>query len=177
MRVGFTLSTFWRRLLLLVAIPHIAFLLLSLPTTAPFLIGLLNAISLSLSVGVCVAFIPAMLAIFFKPHALERGDYLSLGIWITWFAVIMQAAWSIAWRARGMPLWMASTDFTSYFLFTRVCGAIFHLAAPAAINDQIPPRRWIMIGILIAVAVALAILVSYMVDLLAMRDFIPERMA
>ena len=64
-----------------------------------------------------------------------------------------------------MPPWMVSTDFTSYFLFMRVCGAVFHLAAPAAIDNHIPPRRWIMIGILIALAVAIVMAISYVLDM------------
>lgn len=46
---------------------------------------------------------------------------------------------------------------------------IFHLAAPGAIDYQIPPRRWIMIGTLIAGAVAAVMLVSDLVDFAAIQ--------
>lgn len=163
-------SIFIRRVATLLLLPLVVFGVIAYFTSATQLIGALNGISLALSAGVCVAFLPAMHGILFNSKSLDRGDYLSLGIWLTWFAVIMQAVWSIIWRARGMPLWMASTDFTSFFLFSRVMGAVFHLAAPGAIDNQIPPRRWIWIGILIALAVSLVILASYMLDVFAMRD-------
>lgn len=166
----FSPSILLRRVLLLFLLPHAIFAGLALPTAAPWLIAILNGSSLALSMGVCVAFLPAMFGIFFKPGALDRGDYLSFGIWLTWFAVIMQAIWSMIWRWRGMPLWMADTDFTSYFLFMRVCGAVFHLAAPGAIDNHIPPRRWIMIGILIALAVIAVMLAGWMLDVVAVDD-------
>ena len=167
---GFSASTFMRRLLFLLLLPNAFFALLAVPSDAPWLIGILNGCSLALSAGVCVAFLPSVFAIFFKPTRLDRGDYLSFGIWLTWFAVIMQATGSIIWRSKGMPIWMADTDFTSYFLFMRVCGAVLHLAAPGAIDNQIPPRRWIMIGIIIAVAVLAVIAAGSLMNLMAVQE-------
>lgn len=167
---NFSASTFWRRFTTLFLLPQAFFAMVALPSEAPWLIGMLNGISLALSVGVCVAFVPAMVAIFFSPNQLEKGDYLSFGIWLTWLAVVMQAGWSIVWRSRGMPLWMANTDFTSYFLFMRTCGAVFHLAAPGAVDNRIPTRRWVMIGSLIAVAVALVLALGWVLNMVALRE-------
>ncbi len=63
----------------------------------------------------------------------------------------------MAWRAMGQPEWLANTDFTSYMLFVIGAGALFHLLAPGALDEDVPPKRWIKIGAWIGAGVLLAI--------------------
>jgi hypothetical protein len=67
----------------------------------------------------------------------------------------------------GWPDWLIESDIISYALWLSACAAIFHLAAPGAIGEMVP-RRWINIGILVAVLMFLSMLLGYAFDALAL---------
>lgn len=46
--------------------------------------------------------------------------------------------------------------------------AIFHLAAPGALGERVTPRRWINIGISVAVLIFAALALGYFFDALAL---------
>lgn len=58
--------------------------------------------------------------------------------------------------------------FVSYVLWLSASAAVFHLAAPSAIGEMVPPRRWINFGIFVAVLMFMLLLLGYVFDALAL---------
>jgi hypothetical protein len=151
----------WRALYLFV-IPNILVILLNLitdPRPAIFVVGAINS---SLAMGISVAFAPAIIRIFTEDRPLEKADWLAFGIWISWTSLAMRFVYSLIWRWQGTPSWMINTDLSVYISCMTTIGAISHLVAPGAIGDRIPPRRWIIIGLLAAAGVLCMIAIGYL---------------
>jgi hypothetical protein len=74
---------------------------------------------------------------------------------------VVNRTWSISWRYLGGPDWLLESDIVSYALWLSACAAVFHLAAPGAIGEMVPPRRWINLGILVAVLMFMSLLLGY----------------
>ena len=128
---------------------------------------MLNSIDIALSVAVCIAFLPSALEAVFQDRPADKAVFLTLGIFCGWEGNSLRSGWSMAWRALGMPDWFANTDITSSILFVIGAGALFHLLAPGALDEQIPPKRWIKIGAWVGVGVLLAISLTYLHDVAA----------
>ena len=47
-------------------------------------------------------------------------------------------------------------------------GALFHLLAPGALDEQVPPKRWFKIGAWVGIGVLLAITLTYLHDIEAL---------
>ena len=146
-------------------LPNLAFLVVSALTSSPALIAVLNLIVVALSVNVCIAFGPNVLDAIFGKRAIDKADLLSLGIFCSWFALVLRTVWSLVWRWFGQPLWLTNTAFSSYFIFIAACGAVFHLAAPGSVKESVPPLRWVKIGAWIALGVFVGLLLLYASDL------------
>jgi hypothetical protein len=142
-------------------LPNLLFAAVAMSTDAGWLIGILNSLLISLAAGVCCAYGPAAIRILFTHDPIEDSDCLSLGIFISWGAIIELRAWSVVWRWMGMPAALTNTDFITYGLFMSATAAVLHLGAPGGVNGRIPTTRWIKIGILVAAVVLLTILVSW----------------
>ena len=136
-------------------------------TDAPALIAVLNSIDISLSVAVCIAFLPSASDAIFTDRPADKAIFLTLGVFCGWEGNSLRSGWSMAWRALGMPEWFANTDITSYILFVIGAGALFHLLAPGALNEDVPAKRWIKIGAWIGAGVFLAIVLIYFQDIAA----------
>lgn len=145
-------------------LPQAIFGVLAYATEAATLIPALNIAMVALAVGVCVAFAPSMVRFFAGRGPVDRGDALSLGIFTTWFATAFSGVWSLTWRWMGQPAWLANNDLVSYFRFIFVCGAVLHLVAPGAIEDRIPPTRWVKIGGAVALVVFVAFMALWALD-------------
>ena len=153
------------RFLRWVVFPHIAFFMIAWATEASALIAALNSIDIALSVAVCIAFLPSALDSVFRPGPADKAIFLTLGIFCGWVGNSLRSGWSMAWRALGMPDWFANTDMTSYILFWIGAGALFHLLAPGALDEQVPPKRWVKIGVWVGVGVLLAIALTCLHDI------------
>ena len=146
------------------ALPQVIFVGMAYSTEAVTLIPALNVAVVALAAGVCVAFAPSVIRFFAGRGWMDRGDALSLGIFTTWFAALLNGGWSLTWRWLGQPAWLANNDFVSYFRYMLVCGAILHLDAPGAIEDRIPPARWVKIGGTVALVVFIAFMALWAID-------------
>ena len=153
------------RFLRWVVAPHIAFFIVAWLTDAPALIAVLNSIDIALSVAVCIAFLPSALDAVFQDGPADKAVFLTLGIFCGWEGNAIRSGWSMAWRAFGMPDWFANTDITSYILFVIGAGALFHLLAPGALDEQVPPKRWVKIGAWVGIGVLLAITLTRLQDI------------
>jgi hypothetical protein len=153
------------RFLRWIVLPHLVFFAVAWLTDAPPLIAVLNSVDIALSVAVCIAFLPSALEAIFDDRPADKAVFLTLGIFCGWEGNALRAGWSMAWRALGMPDWFANTDITSYILFVIGAGALFHLLAPGALDEDVPPKRWIKIGAWIGAGVFLAIVLTYLHDI------------
>jgi len=143
----------FKRFFLFFILPQIIFLCSVLALGGSQLIEIFNILNLSLAVGVVVAYAPVVFNSIFSDRPLDRADWLGIGIFLSWFATIELRTYSIIWRWMDQPLWLTQSEILSYALFCQTTAAIFHLAAPGAINNRIPTRRWINIGIAVTLVV------------------------
>lgn len=148
-------------------VPNIIFAVIALATNASSLILILNSALFAVAIGVCLAYGPPVGNILLSGRPFDRADWLGLGIFCSWFSIVVIRAWSISWRYLGKPEWLLESDIVTYALYLQLCAAVFHLAAPGAIGDRVPPRRWINIGIAVAVLIFAALGFGYMFDALA----------
>ena len=149
-------------------VPNAAFCLIATLTSTTAFISVLNSALVAMAIGVCIAYWPSIAAVLMGTRPLDRADWLGLGIFCAWFGTFVNRSWSIVWRYLGRPEWLLESDIVSYALWLGMCAAVFHLAAPGAIDEQVPPRRWINIGILVAVLMFLPLLLGYAFDALAL---------
>ena len=159
---------FNRRLLLLFVLPNLIIFALMFAVRNVQLIGLFNVLNLCLAIWVVVAFCPVVFDVLLTVRPLDRADYLGLGIFLGWSSTIWLRLYSIVWRWFEQPAWLTDSDILNYGLFLQFCAAALHLAAPDAINNRVPPRRWIKIGAVAAAAVLIALILGYFFDAMAM---------
>jgi hypothetical protein len=123
------------------------------------LFDLLNALSVSVGVGVLIAYLPATYKALTTSHR-TGGDLLVLGINCTWFAVIGRQIYLWWWRwhtnieaiNRGEgPL---NHVFFAFLVWMLILGGVLHLSARGAI-EGIPPVNWVIIGGTVASGLAL----------------------
>ncbi len=153
------------RFLRWIVLPHLVFFIVAWFTDAVPLIAVLNSVDISLSVAVCIAFLPSALDAVFQERPADKAVFLTLGVFCGWEGNSLRSGWSLAWRALGMPEWFANTDITSYILFVIGAGALYHLLAPGALDEDVPPRRWIKIGAWVGIGIFLAIILTYVHDI------------
>ena len=152
---------FKRRFLVYAVLPNLLFALVAYLTPAEPLIVILNLVLISLSVTVCFAFAEEVFRFIFMDVPLDKGYLLIVGIFLTWSASVLRSGLSIVWRWLGEPPWITNTDFTNYFLFLMIVGAVLHVLSPGSISEQIPPKRWIRIGAAAGIGVFLALMLLY----------------
>lgn len=159
-----------RRFWLFFGLPNLAFAALAAATDAIDILPVMSLITSALSIGICVAFFPAIFSFFARDGAIGTGEALTLGIWCTWFATALLGILTFVWRAAGQPLWLINNDAVAYLRFLNICGACLHLASPDAITDRIPSSRWIKIGAMVAGLVMAFFVASYVLGLLSERS-------
>lgn len=148
-------------------VPNIVFAVIALSTNASTLISVFNAALFAVAIGVCLAYGPPVFDSVLGSRYLDRADWLGLGIFCSWFSIVVMRGWSIVWRAVGKPEWLLESDIVTYALYLQLFAAVFHLAAPGALGDRVPPRHWINIGIVVAVLIFTALGLGYFFDALA----------
>lgn len=156
------------RLLLLFVVPNVIILALMILTPNVRLIGIFNALNLALSTWVVVAFSPVVFDVLLTNRHIDRADYLGMGIFLGWSSIIVLRTYSIVWRWLDQPLWLTDSDILNYGLFLQTCAAVLHLAAPDAIENRVPPRRWIKIGAVAGAVVLICLLMGYFFDAFAL---------
>ncbi len=163
------------RFLWLFLIPNAVIVAAALVTDAHPLIFWLNSVVVALAVCVCIAFAPAIFKIFTEERDLDRADIMAFGVWLSWFSIILRTGLSLVWRLQGAPMWMVNTDYSSYYLFMTAFAAACHVAAPGALAERVPVRKWTVIGLIAAAAVLAAIAVSTLLnhtDLVEFRSWV-----
>lgn len=145
--------------------PNLGFIIIGLAISSETLIGLFNAALMALSIGVVVAYHKPVAEILFGDEAMDRADWLALGIFLSWSGGIVFRTHSIVWRALGRPNELENTVYLAYGLFMMTFAAACHLAARDALGrNRVPPERWVRIGIIAATGVFVIILAGYALD-------------
>ena len=162
------MKLFNRRLLLLFIVPNLLIGAIMLVSRNVQLIGVFNVLNLALATWVVVAFFPVVFDVLFTNRPIDRADYLGMGIFLGWSSTIWLRSYSIVWRWFEQPPWLTDSDILSYGLFLQSCAAILHIAAPDAIGNRVPARRWIKIGAVAGGVVFLALVMGYFFDALAL---------
>ena len=158
-RILFVLSR--PRLWTMVSLPLLAFLALAWGTDDRTLILVLNMVQIALATNVVVAFAPAVIRIVCDTGRIDKVSTLILGIWVSWAAVVYRTGESLIWRLLGQPSWLINSDITSAYLALGCLGAICHVAMPDALNEDVPPRRWVQIGAVMGLAIFIGLVVVY----------------
>lgn len=160
-------AKWYTRFGLLFILPNVVFTMIALVTPPKVLIAAFNAAIAALAVGVCVAYFPVIRHMLTKDQApLDKADLLALGIFCSWFGMVLRTVWSLTWRYYGMPDDWTDTHITSYFIFLGMCGALFHLAAPGAVGDRVPTKHWVKLGALTAGGVFIGLALGFWFQIL-----------
>jgi hypothetical protein len=137
-------------------------------TVAPFVPSsalvyvFVNSLILCVSLGIMVTYWPAVLAICRKPsETVNGGDILVIGIFTAWFGAALRTFWSDAFQLLGHPPWMAASILGAFIGWILFIAGVLHQAAKGAVNGHIPNAAWRRIGIIVACATALAIVLIW----------------
>ena len=152
------------RLLLVFMLPQTIYALIAYLTEAPAMTGIENMLELAIAGGICAAYIPGTVRFMLADDTIEPADWLGLGVVLTWTAGFLGTMFSIIWRSHGQPMSWINSDVTTYIKFMYICGGACHLLAPGALKRQMPTERWIQLGIAIAVAMFLSLVVAWAAD-------------
>jgi hypothetical protein len=159
-------SKWFTRFGLLFIAPNIVFGAVALATPPATLIAVFNGAVAALASGVCVAYFPVIRnTLLVTSRRIDRADLLALGIFCSWFGLVLRTAWSLLWRYNGQPDSWTDTHLTSYFIFLSTCGAAFHLLAPGAVGDRVPTVQWIKIGALSAAGILVMMFAGWVLNL------------
>lgn len=129
------------------------------------LFEILNAVVVSVAVGVVIGFLSAAWRVLWSPISHQTaGDVLVLGIWLLWLG--LTGAFLSLWcfRLTGDRWWLDApwVAFTRWLIFG---GGVLHLAAVGAIEGRIPARSYIRAGVVAGFGVAFALfLISFGVN-------------
>ncbi|WP_073051397.1 hypothetical protein [Kaistia soli] len=123
--------------------------------SGPGFIELLNSILLGVSTAVMISYAPE--AIRAATHARpDKTDQLILGIVVTWLATILFRGWGIWSRATGFPEWMRYSPMFGFMIFLFILGGVLHITAPNTIDDRVPRRAWMRVGLAIGAGAFIA---------------------
>jgi hypothetical protein len=116
---------------------------------------LLDALGNSVSLGIMVAYAPALVMAVWRQEKLRSGHILILGVCMTWLANAGRMDYHWYWRWLGQPVEMLNTYAYGFFVWVTVVGGFLHFLAYGAIEEGLPRRWWVTLGALVATTVAL----------------------
>ena len=147
----------WKRVFYIVVVPAIFYILTAVLTRAEELNPTFVLILISLSGGVCVAFVPNLIRLFTKGNPIDIEGIVCLGIMATWISNILRPSVLLLIELVPSMAWLRESDAVSFGLFVAIYGGVAHLSAPAIDAGRMPPRRWSYIGSLVAVGIFAAL--------------------
>lgn len=124
---------------------------------AVYLIQVLNYVLIAIAVAVSIAYLPEVWDAV-RMDRIDRVAQLSLGIALSWTAVIINRSWVGLIRITDAD-WMRSSPMIGFYVFLSVLAGVLHITAPGAIGGVIPKRNRIILGLAIGTGVLAAWLV------------------
>ena len=152
-------NLFASRIWMLLVLPAFVFFLLSYFTEDRALILVLNIAQAATATAVVVAFTPEVARILWSRTPMNRGSWMAYGIWVSWGFVIYRTVLSLVWRFLGQPTTLVNSDWVSVGFYGGVIGAICHIIKPGELNERVPTKEVIRIGLLLGGAVAVGLTV------------------
>ena len=95
---------------------------------------------------------------------MPRYTHLALGIFLGWFAIVMNRTWVGLIRMYPLEMEMRQSYFIAFYVWTAIVAAFFHLTAPGAIDGRVPTSNWIKIGFAMMFGVILGAAVTYVLS-------------
>ncbi len=118
------------------------------------LIQVLNYVLIAIAIAVSVAYLPNVYEAL-KMDRIDRVAQLSLGISLSWLAVLINRSWVGVIRITDAD-WMRTSPMIGFYVFLSVLAGVLHITAPGAIDGIIPKRNQIILGAAIGVGVLVA---------------------
>jgi hypothetical protein len=127
---------------------------------------ILNSLVTAIAFGVALGFSQAASKVIQTPPLeYQPGDVLIVGIFLVWSGILITFAFLWGFRVTDDP-WYITNGYAAFGRWLIVVGGCFHLAASGAIENRIPRRALMRIGIVVAAATFVAlVMVSYGVGL------------
>lgn len=122
-----------------------------------YLIQVLNYVLISVAVAVSIAYLPDVYQAI-RMDRVDRVAQLSLGIALSWTAVIINRSWVGLIRIADAD-WMRASPMIGFYVFLSILAGVLHITAPGAIDGQIPKRNRITLGLAVAAGILAALLV------------------
>ena len=139
----------------------LALFALSVPfVDAPHFIDTFNDVVLALSVAVITAYAPDAWAAA-RAQPITRGDILAMGIWFSWFSVFLGRL-SILLGYTFSMLWIFRSPLNSLLVVFALIGGVCHIMAPEAIDGRVPKRKWVIVGVIAGVGVAISMALAFL---------------
>lgn len=115
------------------------------------------ALSIAACFGVVVAYLPSVKKFFFR-NDLDGSHYLVIGITGMLGLTAVRQVWTWAWRILDQPESMTNSFFIAWVTFCMFTCACVHLMARDVIAGEIPRENWRWLGIVMAMAVAISLM-------------------
>lgn len=149
---------FWRMFVL----PWVVWAGIAYFTNDQALILIENIIRVSLAAAVVITYSRECFDVLFGRQPMNRGSWIAYGIWWGWASVAYAGLQTLVWRLLGQPMWIVNSDISSLGIFMACIGAVGHIAKPGDINDELPRREQIRIGLIIGGALAVGLTLVYL---------------
>ena len=151
---------FWK----ICVLPIIFWGLLAVLTPDPVLIIILRVFLIAFAVNVCVAYGHETFMILSERAPFDRQGKIIVGVFLSWSTYVYLSALSLIWRYYGQPPWVLNSDLASLPIFVGCGAAALHLS-PHVMHGRVPTRRLLYIGMILAIATAIALFAVYATDI------------
>lgn len=146
-------------------LPWIAFFVVAYLTNDTALILIGSIIRVSFAVAVVVTFTPAVYDIALGRKPMNRGSWIAYGVWWGWSSVAYSGIETLTWRLIGQPMWLVNSDVTSAGIFMAIIGGVAHIVRPGDLNEHLPRREMIRVGLLTGAATAVGLTIIYLPEI------------
>lgn len=117
-----------------------------------------NSLVLIGSIAVALVYMPVAWSTLTQDKS-DRLKHISLGIAYVWGFSALWKLWILIFLTSGQPYDWINNDIVGFFQAGIFLGAIYHLTAPGTV-DGVPTKRLIGLGVVIALALSLAIILA-----------------
>jgi hypothetical protein len=146
----------FRPILVMLFVTTVAYVAIAVTLPPAIVQTAMHAISFAAWVAVAIVYAPGVAQII-RERASSMGDILNVGIFLSAISVSSTRGWAAFYRILGRPSWMFENPIFGGLIAIGIAAAILHLMAPGAINDRVPKRGWIRVGVAIGIGIALAV--------------------
>jgi hypothetical protein len=121
------------------------------------LFAVLNGIAVAMSIAVIIAYWEGVHEAL-TTRSRDAGHILLLGVVCGWGGLFARQAAMWLWRWAGEPAWVINHKAFGFISVLVISAGALHLSARGAINNQIPRRNFVILGITVAVGVLIGML-------------------